>query len=183
MSLIDYRDLAFSFEDDYQLDGYNAAESDSYEELDFDYDEDDVLSHYEDADEYAVISTDYEKYQLDQKRWDGIANPRKYLTVKEKAKGKAKREDQEEISKEDTSACSTGIEKSDEEPNNKPVVPSEQAVTIPKGGEIHFDARGNLWYSHKKGCVYLSGKNEKAQLYEGLLTKTRTVNISPLDPS
>ena len=179
---------AFHSEDEYQQDSYYADDSDSLKDFDhsydaeysdslkdFDhsYDEDQISDHREDIDEYANFSTDYGKYQYDQVRWNGIPNPRKYTIVKKKAKGKREGENQEKETKEDKSARSTRRKKQDK-PNPHPssskrskrssTVPLEQAVEIPKGGQINFDARGGLWYSHKVGDVYLSGKSKGPSL-------------------
>ena len=211
MSLIDYTSSAFYSEDDDQQDGYDAEYSDSLKDFDHSYDpeysdslkdfdhshdDDQISEHREDIDEYASFLTDYEKYQYDQVRWHGIPNSRKYDivkkdTVKRKAKGKTERKNQEKKSKEDTSARSTGRKKhgkpkphprSSKRSKSKSAVPLEQAVEIPKGGQINFDASGGLWYSHKIGDVYLSGKSKRPSFLRDLLTQTRTINIPSLDP-
>ena len=170
MSFVDYTDSAFPSEDEYLQDGYDADESDSPKDFDPSFDEDKVSDNDGDIDEYANFSTDYENYQDDQSRWNGIQNSRKYIIVKKTAKCKVEGENQEKTAKEDISARSTGFEKQDKpkppprssrRSKSKSVVPFEPAVEIPQEGEIHFDARGDLWYSHKKGDVYLSGKINK----------------------
>lgn len=156
MSVINYDDYAYSSEEDDEQTveekriGTSAADQDdgfdgaSYHTSD----EDEDSSHGTDFDEYASFYTDYEKYQYDSVRWKDTPNFRKYKITK-KAKGEAQK--QKETKTKEPKTMRKG--------KSEVAAPSEQTVENPKQGDIHFDIRGALWYTHKKMGIYVSGEH------------------------
>ena len=123
--------------------GFGPEEDDSDKASVHTSDEEENSSHNTDIDEYASFNTDLEKYQYDQVRWNGVQNLRKYKIAKKPDKPKA-------------------VHNSKRKRKSKTEGPLDPAAGIPKEGKIHFDTRGNLWYSYKKDNVYISGKDRKA---------------------
>lgn len=158
MSTVTYGDFVFSSEDEDQhaSAGFGPEEDDSDQASvhmsDEDEDEDESENENEnssniiDVDEYASFNTDLEKYQYDQLKWNGAQNLRKYKIVKNQKKPKAP-------------------PKSKRKSKSKREAPLEPGVEIPKEGEIHFDTRGNLWYSYKKDEIYISGKDGEGLVF------------------
>ena len=168
MPLIDYDDFSFMSEDQCDQDEKDFQEDDSENDLDSNSEEDEVPKPRTDIDEYASFFTDYEKYQYDQLRWNGIPNTRKYTIAKKKRNGKGEGESQKKRPKVGESGKqnkSKTLPKPRKRGNNKTDVPLDQAVDIPEEGEIHFDARGNLWISYSKKNIYIAGKRS-----EGLMS-------------
>ena len=168
MPLITYDDFSFLSEDQCDQDEKNFQEGDPANDLDSNFEEDEVSDHRTNIDEYASFFTDYEKYQYDQLRWNGVPNTRKYTIVKKKRKGRGDEESQEKNFEVDESGKQDkpkALPKPKKRAMKKTDVPLDQVVNIPKEGEIHFDARGNLWVSHNNKNIYVSGKQT-----EGLMS-------------
>ena len=154
MSLINYADFAFSSEDEHHQDEHHPDEDDLFET---DCDDGEISDHGPDSDEYASFFTDYEKFQFDQLRWHGIPNTRKYNIVRKKGKGKGEGEQEgkgkERRAKEDKPKAGPKPRR------GKSVVSSVQGVPEEEG--IHFDIAGDLWFTHKKEEIHISGKQEE----------------------
>lgn len=152
MSDIDYRDFAFSSEEE-----TDEQKSSSDEDEDHNTDDD------SDMDEYASFDTEVERYQYDQVRYQGIPNQRKYQIAKKTNKG----EDQKKIKagKQDKPQSTRKSAKQDK-PKALPKSRKEQEsqvekpVEVSQAGEIRFDCEDNLWYTYHKGNdrIYISGK-------------------------
>lgn len=170
MPLIDYDNFSFLSEDQCDQDKKNFHEDDPANDLDSNFEEDEVTDHRTDFDEYASFFTDYEKYQYDQLRWNGISNTRKYTIVKDKRKGRGEGESQKKVSNSEVDKSAKqdkpkALPKPKKRGMKKTDVPLDQVMDVPKEGEIHFDARGNLWISYNKRNIYVSGKQT-----EGLMS-------------
>ena len=147
MSTINYEDFVYSEEEN---ENEQIGEPDHHD----DHDEgsvgsDDIsteANHLDnDIDEYASFDTDLEKHQYDQLRWNGISNSRKYV-IKQKSKK--------------TKTTSSKEDKPAKQPQG------QQAVDLPKEGEIYFDTAGNLWYTHKNNDIYVSGKHRNDHMFQ-----------------
>lgn len=114
-----------------------------------------------DIDEYASFFTDYEKYQFDQARWGGTSNTRKSHIAKKQRKDNEEVQDQENSAQTDTSKDQDGsktLSKPRRRGKNQPDVPSDETEIVIIEEGIHFDASGNLWYTHWIGSLFLCGK-------------------------
>lgn len=211
MANIGYEDYAYSSEDERQVEKHAQIDTfaadnteddepvggsnhrsdeneDQDEDQDADQDEDQDEDEDQDADddEYASFFTDYERYQYDQLKWNGIQNPRKYTIAKKKEESgdqkkaratKPEKQDKPEALPKYRRNGKSKIEKSKKQDRPKALLksrrkgkskieaPAEPAVEIPKEGEIHFDNRGNLWYSYKKNEIYVSGKHGEDHVF------------------
>ena len=151
MSPIDYTD--FTFSDDEHEQNPDSPDEDHLlqnSEHNTDEDEDEVPDHDTDIDEYASFYTDSERYRFDQLRWNGIPNSRKHIIGKKEKEVKPAPD-----------ARQSKLEappKASRKRRGKKQDPLDDAVKIAREGEIHFDNKGALWYSHKHNNVYLSGK-------------------------
>lgn len=174
MSRIGYKDFVYSSEEEYkQMNKKTRSqhsmlnnEDDLFRSSDHGSDDgshsDDSLDH----DEYANFATDLEKYRYDQARWQGIGNVRKYHIAKKKDKGEhqsKRKDDGNEKAKLATKPSNqdspnTLPESRKKEKRDVEVPTQEPTVQIPKEGEIHFDSRGDMWYSYQKDGIYISGK-------------------------
>ncbi len=87
---IDYTDFTFS-EDEHQQNHDSIDEDSSVENFQHntDKDEDEVSDHETDIYKYASFFTDYERYQFDQARWNGIPNSRKHTIGKKEKEVKS----------------------------------------------------------------------------------------------
>ena len=141
-------------------------------------DEGDDSNSNPDIDEYDSFNTDLEKYQYDQAKWDGMQNVRKYHIVKKKNKAegtkqtKAKNKDKPQQDTEHTTKRAKqgkpkALPKSKGKRKSKAEAPLAPAADNQIDGEIHFDARENLWYSYKKDGIYISGQYRESSLCLG----------------
>ena len=131
MSLFADDDFVPSNGEEWSQNEHNADDGNSWKDFDDDSDEGEASNHSTDIDEYGSFLTDYGKYQYDQARWGGIANTRNHSRAKKQHEGKREGEDKDESAEEDKSTVKVGI---------------------------HFDAGGNLWYTHWAKRIPLSGK-------------------------
>ena len=161
MSLVDYNDYAFSSEDEYHEDGDDIDDGDGD-------DESQISDQSIDTDEYTIFSTDFEKYRFDQARWIGISNSRQHTQTKKKIKPEDSAEDHPKVrvkvedesgrdAKPKKQRKTKALPRRSAKGNGKKESLSEPAVKIPNDGEIHFDVRGGLWYSHQNGTLCVSG--------------------------
>ena len=134
---IDYTDFTFS-EDVHQQDHDSLDEDNSIQNFQHntDEDEDEVSDHETDIYKYASFFTEYERYQFDQLRWNGIPNSRKHIIgKKEKEVKPAPNAPQSKL---EARPKASGKRRS------KKQEPRDDAVKIARGGEIHFDNKGAL---------------------------------------
>lgn len=159
MSSFDYNEFAFSSDDENLQIDYENDEDDLVEDPNHHSNKDEPEHHLTEIDEYAIFETDEEKYRHDQQQWNGMPNPRKYTIRSKPAKGKgeAGSQRQAENKKKDKAQ---DVKPRKKRTSKKEASPDE-SVAIPEEGEISFDGIGNLWYTHKKDNIFLSGNQTR----------------------
>ena len=126
-------------------------------------DEDDCSDDGSDVNEYAKYTTDLKKYQYDQRKWNGIEHSRKYTidprhAEERRMKAKVQKEEKARmIIKPGEQGKSEALSEAKREGRHKGNAPVATAAEVPADGEIHFDTLENLWYTHQKGGIAVSG--------------------------
>ena len=167
MSLITLDDFEFSSGDERQNEEYSVGDDESAQGSNNASDEHELQDQQgTDGDEYASCITDFERYLYDQQRWGAITNTRKYTSTirqrksiggDESQKNKAKQDNRK---MQDLSKAEIGPRGNTE--NRSDALPDQ--IDISEEGETYYDARGDLWYTHKRNNIPISGKQ-----YEDLM--------------
>ncbi len=175
---IDYTDFTFP-EDEHQQNHDSLDEDSSVQNFQHntDEDEDEVSDHETDIYKYTSFFTDHERYQFDQARWNGIPNSRKHTI--------AKKEEKVESVSDFNFAKQSKLEarpKASREGRSKKQEPVDDAVKTAREGEIHFDNKGAIWYSHKRKreILILMVKGMCGMLKRTIYLQLQTTGPTPL---
>lgn len=130
-------------------------------DFDEESDESESLNHSIDIDEYASFSTDYEKYQYDLLRWGGTSNTGNHHIAKKLRKDEGEVQDHANSAKVDNSKDQDGskaLSRSRRKGKKQPDVVCDESEDVIIEEGIYFDDKGDLWYTHWIGSLFLSGK-------------------------
>ena len=166
MSLITLDDFEFSSGDERQNEEHSVGDDESAQGSNNASDEVELQDQGTDGDEYASCITDFERYLYDQQRWGAITNTRKYTSTIRQRKSKGGDESQKNKAKQDNPNMED-LSKAEIGPrgntkNRSDTLPDQ--IDISEEGETYYDAGGDLWYTHKRNNIPISGKQ-----YEDLM--------------